>query len=68
MPSISFMTSGVSLSSAFSAWQFSTTCSGLDAPVMTDETFSFFRHHASASCDCVIPSLSEMSCCCSVRI
>lgn len=60
MLSISAITSGVSLSSAFRAAQFSTTCSGLDAPVMTADTFSFFRHHASASCARVISSLSAI--------
>lgn len=60
MSSISASNSGVNLSKAFKDAQFSTTCSGRDAPVMTAETFSFFKHHASASCARVIPSLSAM--------
>lgn len=45
------MISGVSFSIDLSAFTFSTICSGFDAPVMTDETFGFFRHHARASSD-----------------
>jgi hypothetical protein len=58
--SISVMISSVIFSITFKALTFSTICSGLDAPVMTEETFSFFKHHASANCDWVTPSFSAI--------
>jgi inorganic pyrophosphatase len=47
--SICFITTGVSLSITSSAFIFSTTCSGLDAPVITVLTHGFFKHQARAN-------------------
>jgi hypothetical protein len=47
--SISAMISGVIFSTTLTASQFSTTCSGREAPVITAETFGFFKHQASES-------------------
>ena len=51
----------MSSGTASSALMFSTTCSGVLAPVMTVDTCSFRRHHAIESCVKVIPSSSAIS-------
>lgn len=35
---------------------FSLACAGVDAPMMTDVTFSFFRHQAIPNCAGVHPN------------
>ena len=60
MPSISSMTSGVSLGSSFRAAQLSWTCCTLLAPRITVLTWGFFAAQASASWLVEAPSFSAI--------
>lgn len=45
----SFITSSVNSFLTLSAWIFSLACAGVDAPIITDVTFGFFKHQAIPS-------------------